>query len=79
MVAPAKRFFLTVLLLTAALALAKTGIPFNPLTDIRWEALGFTIEGACVCPRPPPLFVEPGLVVSHWGPFLLLDASSVAF
>ncbi len=79
MVARGKRFLLALLLLTAVPALAKTGVPFNPLTDIHWEEIGFTIEGVCVCPRPPPLFVEPGLVVSYWEPFLLLDTSSVAF
>ena len=79
MVARGKRFLLVILLLTAVPALAKTGVPFNPLTDIHWEEIGFTIEGVCVCPRPPPLFVEPGLVVSYWEPFLLLDTSSVAF
>ena len=79
MVVPDKRFLLALLLLTAVPALAKTGVPFNPLTDIHWEEIGFTIEGVCVCPRPPPIFVEPGLVVSYWEPFLLLDTSSVAF
>ena len=79
MVASGKRFLLTVLLLTAVPALAKTGVPFNPLTDIHSEEIEFTIEGVCVCPRPPPIFVEPGLVVSYCDLFLFLVFSSVAF
>ena len=73
MVATGKRFLMVVLLLTAVPALAKTGVPFNPLTDIHWEEIEFTIEGLCICPRPPPILVEPGLVVSYWEPCLLLD------
>ena len=40
MVAPGKRFLLAVLLLTAVPALAKTGVPFNPLTNIHCDEFG---------------------------------------
>ena len=29
--------------------------------------------------RPPPVFIETGIIVSYWEPFLLLDTSSIAF
>ena len=55
----------------------KSGVPFNPITDIHWSEIDFTVEGVCFCPRV--WGVEVGLIVSYWEPFLLLDTSSVAF
>ena len=30
-------------------------------------------KGICICPRPPPVFFEDGMIVSYWEPFLLAD------
>ena len=70
---------LGLLLVSAVPASGKSGTPFNAATDIHWDAIEFAIEGPCFCPRPPPIFVEEGMIVSYWEPFLLLDTSSVAF
>lgn len=66
-------------LLAGTSAYGKSGVPFNPLTDIHWEEIEFQVEGVCVCPRPPPVFFEPGLIVSYWEPFLLADTVSEPF
>ena len=55
----------------------KGGVPFNPITDIHWSEIDFTIEGICFCRKRWRIVV--GLIVSYWEPFLLLDTSSVAF
>ena len=73
------RFLVLCLLLTPLQSLAKSGTSFNPITDIDWGEIDFTIEGVCFCPRPPPVFMETGIIVSYWEPFLLLDTSSIAF
>ncbi len=66
--------FVSILLsCSEAFAIMKGGIPFNPLTDIHWKEINFQIEGVCECPRPPPIFVEPGIIISYWEPFLLID------
>ncbi len=70
---------LAALFLSASLAQAKSGVSFNAATDIQWQEVQFTIEGPCFCPRPPPIFVEEGMIVSYWEPFLLLDTSATAF
>ena len=67
------------LLLVSTPAGAKSGVSFNSATDIHWDAIDFTVEGICFCPRPPPIFVEEGIIISYWEPFLLLDTSSIAF
>ena len=56
----------------------KSGVPFNPITDIHWDEIDFQVEGICICPRPPPLFFEIGIILSYWEPFLLEDTVSVA-
>lgn len=66
------------LLLLPGTALAKTGVPFNELTDINWSALEYTIVGPCICPRPPPIFFETGIILSYWEPFLLIDTVATA-
>ncbi len=71
------RFLVLCLLLATSPSFAKSGTPFNPITDIHWSEIDFTIEGVCFCPRV--WGVEVGLIVSYWEPFLLLDTSSVAF
>ena len=67
------------LLLFTISAFGKSGTSFNPITDIHWDEIDFTIEGVCFCPRPPPVFMETGIIISYWEPFLLLDTSSIAF
>jgi len=57
---------------------AKSGDPFNFVTDVHWDEIDFQVEGICVCPRPPPVFFETGIIVSYWEPFLLEDTVSVA-
>ena len=60
-------------------AMGKSGEIFNLITDVHWGEIDFQIEGICICPRPPPVFFETGLIVSYWEPFLLEDTVSVAF
>ena len=67
------RFLVLCILLAPSPSLAKSGTSFNPITDIHWGEIDFTIEGVCFCPRPPPVFMETGIIVSYWEPFLLLD------
>ena len=76
---PEALILLAVLLLNANPLFAKSGKAFNAATDIHWQEVQFTIEGPCICPRPPPIFVEKGMIVSYWEPFLLLDTSTTAF
>jgi conjugal transfer pilus assembly protein TraU len=57
---------------------AKSGDSFNSSTDIHWNEIDFMVEGICICPRPPPIFYETGIIVSYWEPFLLEDTVSVA-
>ncbi len=66
-------------LLSSIPAAGKSGDAFNPITDIDWGEIDFQIQGLCICPRPPPIFYETGLVVSYWEPFLLVDTVSEAF
>lgn len=70
--------FLLVLFQSSSAA-GKAGVPFNPLTDINWEEIELQVEGVCICPRPPPIFYVPGLIVSYWEPFLLEETVSVPF
>ncbi len=51
---------------------------FNSATDVHWDEIEFRIEGICICPRPPPVFYEKGVIISYWEPFLLEDTVSVA-
>ncbi len=60
-------------------AVGKSGDVFNPITDIHWSEIGFHIEGICICPRPPPVFYEIGVIWSYWEPFLLEDTVSEPF
>ena len=62
----------------AQVASAKSGEPFNPVMDIHWDEIEFRIEGICICPRPPPIFYELGIILSYWEPFLLEDTVSQA-
>ena len=64
-------FFMLCLILVPSPSIAKSGTPFNLITDIHWSEIDFTIEGVCFCPRV--WGVEIGLIVSYWEPFLLLD------
>ena len=48
---------------------AKSGDPFNSATDVHWDEIDFQVEGICICPRPPPVFFETGIIVSYWEPF----------
>lgn len=66
-------------LLGSTPAFGKSGESFNSLTDIHWEEIEYQVEGICICPRPPPVFFEEGMIVSYWEPFLLADTVSVAF
>ncbi len=70
--------FISLIFLYAPVVAAKSGIPFNPVTDIHWGEIDFRIEGVCICPRPPPIFFEAGIIISYWEPFLLEDTVSVA-
>ena len=65
-------------LLSGSIAFGKSGDSFNPITDVHWEEIEFQVEGICICPRPPPVFFEIGIIVSYWEPFLLEDTVSVA-
>lgn len=66
------------LLLGCSQAFAKSGESFNSSSDVHWEEIEFRIEGICICPRPPPVFFETGVIMSYWEPFLLEDTVSVA-
>jgi conjugal transfer pilus assembly protein TraU len=57
----------------------KSGDSFNSATDIHWDEIDFQVEGICICPRPPPVYYEEGIIVSYWEPFLLEDTVSVAY
>jgi len=72
-------FFFLLALCQSSSAVGKSGVPFNPLTDIHWEEIELQVEGVCICPRPPPVFFELGLIVSYWEPFLLEDTVSIPF
>ncbi len=69
---------LLMLLLSAGDSRAKSGIPFNPVTDIHWGEIELQFEGICICPRPPPIFYEEGEIWEYWEPFLVIDTVSVA-
>ena len=56
----------------------KSGDSFNSATDVHWDEIEFKVEGVCICPRPPPVFYETGIIISYWEPFLLEDTVSVA-
>ena len=56
----------------------KSGEAFNSVTDVHWEEIDFQVEGICICPRPPPIYYEEGIIISYWEPFLLEDTVSVA-
>jgi len=62
------------LLLITTPAFAKSGVPFNPITDIHWGEIDLTVEGPCICIRRWRIRV--GIVVSYWEPFLLIDTVS---
>ena len=68
-----KMLVVCLLFLAPFYAHGKGGVPFNPITDIHWSEIDFTVEGLCFCPRV--WGVEVGLIVSYWEPFLLLDTS----
>ena len=59
---PESILLLAILLLSANPLFAKSGKAFNAATDIHWQEVQFTIEGPCICPRPPPIFVEKGMI-----------------
>ena len=69
---------LGVLLFCTSAHAVKSGDSFNPSKDIHWGEIEFRIEGICICPRPPPIFYEKGIIISYWEPFLLEDTVSVA-
>ena len=70
---------LTCLVLLCNFAWAeKSGDSFSSLSDIHWDEIDFRFEGICICPRPPPVYYEIGLIFSYWEPFLLEDTVSVA-
>lgn len=64
------------LLLIPFPSFAKSGVSFNPITDIHWGEIDLTIEGICICVKGWD--VEVGIVVSYWEPFLLVDTVSEA-
>lgn len=59
-------------------AAVKSGNSFNSAKDVHYEEIDFRFEGICICPRPPPIFFEEGMIFSYWEPFLLEDTVSVA-
>jgi conjugal transfer pilus assembly protein TraU len=73
-----------VLLMTALFLLffstarAKSGEPFNVLSDVHWEEIDLTFKGICICPRPPPVFYETGEIWEYWEPFLVEGTVSQA-
>jgi len=71
--------FASLLLLLCHGALAeKSGDGFNSGSDVHWGEIEFRVEGICICPRPPPIFFEEGMIYSYWEPFLVEDTVSVA-
>jgi len=59
----------TLFLLFFSTARAKSGEPFNVLSDVHWEEIDLTFKGICICPRPPPVFYEIGEIWEYWEPF----------
>lgn len=67
-------FFFALLMLPApAHAILKSGPPFNPILDIRWEEIELEFLGLCICPAPPPIFYSVGFIWSYWEPFMTID------
>jgi conjugal transfer pilus assembly protein TraU len=56
----------------------KSGNSFNSSQDVHYDEINYQVEGVCFCPRPPPIFVEEGTIISYWEPFMLADTVSVA-
>lgn len=63
----------------SALAIGKSGQQFNTLQDVHFEEIQWEFEGICICPRPPPIFFETGIIVHYWEPFLAADTVSEAW
>jgi len=53
---------------------AKSGVPFNPITDIDWGEIDITIEGPCICIKKWKIKI--GIIISYWEPFMLADTVS---
>ena len=66
------------ILLCHPAAAVKSGNSFNSGKDVHYEEIDFRFEGICICPRPPPVYFEEGMIYSYWEPFLLEDTVSVA-
>lgn len=49
------------------------------MSDVHWEEIQLRFKGICICPRPPPVFVEEGIIWEYWEPFLVVDTVSEAF
>ena len=71
-------FFIVLVLLCHPAAAVKSGNSFNSGKDVHYEEIDFRFEGICICPRPPPVYFEEGMIYSYWEPFLLEDTVSVA-
>jgi conjugal transfer pilus assembly protein TraU len=56
----------------------KSGEAFDSSQDVHYDEIDYRVEGVCFCPRPPPVFVEEGTIISYWEPFMLADTVSVA-
>lgn len=68
-----------ILLAISSDAWAKSGAPFNIISDIHYSEIQLQFEGLCVCPRPPPFFYAIGEVWRYWEPFVAIGTTSQAF
>ncbi len=71
-------FIMVLALLCKPAVAVKSGNAFNSAKDVHYEEIDFRFEGICICPRPPPVYFEEGMIYSYWEPFLLEDTVSVA-
>ena len=74
-------FFFTFILtlLINANVLSKSGVPFNPVTDIDYGEIHLTFLGLCICPQPPPFSSVIGILWSYWEPYVAIDTVSTPF
>jgi len=55
----------------------KSGVPFNPLTDIHYDEIQLTFLGFCICPRRFSTVI--GLVWTYWEPYIAVDTVTTPF
>lgn len=58
-------------------ASTKSGVPFNPLTDIHYDEIQLTFLGICVCQHGP--FTVIGKIWTYWEPFVAIDSVTTPY